>query len=72
MGLSSAIGALNRLRKDLEKELEQNAALPQDLAHKVFGFFDTLHAMEAAGRGHEKAPGEDDEPKGPVEEAKPG
>jgi len=67
-----AVGVLNRLRKDLAKEIEQNASLPRDLAHKVFGFFDTLHTMEASGRGHEKVEGEEDAAQPPAPEAKPG
>lgn len=59
---AKAVGTLNRLRKDLKKEIERDASLPRDLEQSVFGFFDTLHAMEAAGKGHEPVEGENEAP----------
>lgn len=44
---SAAVGALFRLRKDLVEEVAKNAALPRDLEHRVFGYFDTLADMQA-------------------------
>jgi hypothetical protein len=57
-----AMGALRRFRKDLRKEIERDTTLPRDLEQNVFGFFDTLHAMEAAGKSHEPVDGEDGNP----------
>jgi len=57
---AKAMGTLNRLRKDLKKEIERDASLPRDLEQSVFGFFDTLHAMEAAGKSHEPIAGENE------------
>lgn len=47
------IGLLNRLRKNLEAELNDDAALPRDLDARVFGYLDLLerHAADAAARG---------------------
>ncbi len=47
------IGLLNRLRKNLEAELNDDAALPRDLDARVFGYLDLLekHAAEAAAKG---------------------
>lgn len=59
---AKAMGTLNRLRKDLKKEIAQDSSLPRDLEQKVFGMFDTLHAMEAAGKGDEPVEGEDATP----------
>lgn len=50
---NKAMAVLNRLRKDLQKEIARDMSLPRDLEHRVFGFFDTLHAMESAGRSNE-------------------
>lgn len=44
---SSSVGALNRLREDIARELERDPALPRDLDALVFGYFDTLAAMHA-------------------------
>jgi hypothetical protein len=57
---AKAMGTLNRFRKDLKKEIERDSNLPRDLEQNVFGFFDTLHAMEAAGKGHEPVEGENE------------
>ncbi len=47
------IGLLNRLRKNLDAELKDDPALPQDLDARVFGYLDLLekHAVEAAAKG---------------------
>ncbi len=52
------IGLLNRLRKNLAAEVDDDAALPQDLDARVFGYFDLLekHAAEAAAKGQPEAP----------------
>ncbi len=50
---NKAMSVLNRLRKDLKKEIARDMNLPRDLEQRVFGFFDTLHAMETAGRPSE-------------------
>lgn len=55
---AKAMGALTRFRKDLKREIARDASLPRDLEQSVFGFFDTLHAMEAAGKSHEPVEGE--------------
>lgn len=47
---SKAMAVLNRLRKDLKKEIARNPNLPRDLEQRVFGFYDTLHAMESSGK----------------------
>ncbi len=52
---NKAMSVLNRLRKDLKKEVARDMSLPKDLEQRVFGFFDTLHAMESAGRSSEQA-----------------
>jgi hypothetical protein len=59
---AKAMGTLSRLRKDLKKEIARDTNLPRDLEQSVFGFFDTLHAMEAAGKGHEPVEGENEIP----------
>jgi hypothetical protein len=59
---TKAMGTLSRLRKDLKKEIERDINLPRDLEQGVFGFFDTLHAMEAAGKSHEPVDGEHGSP----------
>ena len=51
-----AIAVLNRFRKDLKKEIARNPNLPQDLEQRVFGFYDTLHAMESAGKSSDTTP----------------
>lgn len=47
------IGLLNRLRKTLEAELNDDPALPRDLDARVFGYLDLLeeHAATAFARG---------------------
>lgn len=57
---SKAMGTLNRLRKDVKKELERDPSLPRDLEQSIFGFFDMLHSMEAAGKSHEPIAGENE------------
>ncbi|MBK9259121.1 MAG: hypothetical protein IPM54_04735 [Polyangiaceae bacterium] len=52
---TKTMGLLNRFRKDLKKEIERDANLPRDLEQRVFGFFDTLHNMEMAGKSNESA-----------------
>lgn len=39
---NETIGALNRFRQDLRREIKRNPNLPKDLEHRVFGYFDTL------------------------------
>jgi hypothetical protein len=43
---AEAIGVLGRFRSELVKEVDKNPSLPQDLDQRVFGYFDTLEAME--------------------------
>jgi hypothetical protein len=50
---SKTMAVLNRFRKDLKKEIARNPNLPRDLEQRVFGFYDTLHAMESASRASE-------------------
>ena len=50
---NKAMAVLNRLRKDLQKEIARDSNLPRDLEQRVFGFFDTLHAMESAGKSND-------------------
>lgn len=40
------------------KEIARDMNLPRDLEQRVFGFFDTLHAMETAGRSNEPTEGQ--------------
>ncbi|MRG93318.1 hypothetical protein [Polyangium spumosum] len=47
---SSAVGVLGRLRDDLVREIKKNPALPRDLEAKVFGYLDTLEAMQKDGK----------------------
>lgn len=54
---NKAMSVLNHFRKDLKKEIARNMNLPRDLEQRVFGFFDTLHAMEIAGRPNESTEG---------------
>jgi len=44
----ATIGALNRFRADLVREIKKDPKLPRDLEQKVFGYFDTLEGMHAA------------------------
>lgn len=47
------VGILNRMRRNLELEVEDDADLPRDLEAQVFGYFDMLEksAAEAAAKG---------------------
>jgi len=42
------------------------------LTSRIVAAFDTLHAMEASGRAHEKLDGEEDAAQAPAAETKPG
>jgi hypothetical protein len=51
-----AIGVLFKLREDLVEEIQNDAALDRDLEHKVFGYLDTLAAMQGSGSAPAPAP----------------
>ena len=45
---AKTVGLLNRLRDDLQEEVAKDASLPRDLEHRVFGYLDTLTAMDGS------------------------
>lgn len=46
---SSMIGVIGRMRAALVDECKTAAELPQDIDHRIFGYFDQLAGMRAAG-----------------------
>lgn len=60
----ATIGILNRFRADLRREIKKDPKLPQDLEHKVFGYFDTLKAMHQAQAKAEPPPAAPAAPEG--------
>lgn len=57
---AKAVGVLGRMRAEITDNLDEDEKLPRDLVAKVFGYFDTLDAMNAAAvaakAGHDGGP----------------
>lgn len=45
---NETLGMANRLRAEIAREVSKNPSLPQDLEQRLFGYLDTLTAMQAA------------------------
>ena len=56
---AKGVGLLNRLRADLQEEVEGTPSLPRDLEQRVFGYIDTLAAMD-------KSPSKESKPETPT------
>ncbi len=53
---STTVGMLGRLRADVVREVKKDSTLPRDLEARIFGYFDTLEAMQPAAKGKASEP----------------
>ncbi len=63
---SSTVGMLGRLRADVIREVKKDSRLPRDLEARIFGYFDTLAAMQPATKADPSAPAGPDAPAAPA------
>jgi hypothetical protein len=59
---AKTVGLLSRLRSDVRDEVAKNPKLPRDLERRVFGYFDTLSAMQASPAAAPAAPSPQPQP----------
>jgi hypothetical protein len=68
---STTVGMLGRLRADVAREVKKDSKLPRDREARIFGYFDTLEAMQPAAKAEASAPATPEAPAAPGLEPKP-
>jgi len=63
---STTVGLLGRLRADVVREVKKDSTLPRDLEARIFGYFDTLEAMQPAPKAEASEPTAPAAPAAPV------
>ncbi len=53
---STTVGMLGRLRADIAREVKKDGKLPRDLEARLFGYFDTLEAMQPSAKAEASEP----------------